>query len=540
MRALWLFALMATTQLLAQEKASDTTQYVVIEHADVVIYDEERYGQGVQLLKGNVLLEHQGAFISSDSAFFNGNNNSFEAYGNVHAFQGDSIQMCSDKMLYDGNTRVMKATDSVVVYESRVDLYTDTVYYYRDSSLVTYPSNGLVMDSANTLTSVSGEYWMDLNTIEFEDSGVLTNPQCTVYSDLMTYNTQLGIATLDTRSKIVGKGSTSYADRGKYFSNENEMKIWGNLEHHFDEYIAWADSANAWYEPLTIGKYYRNIELWDSVNKVHLYADTLHIYKEKDSFSLTGTPTIVRELKKENMYLHSDTIIGYRDVDSARLIDLFPQTKMFKTDVSSKSQEIHINERTRQITLQGAPVLWPQEHQITGTEIIIQLDKDSSEVDSFYVIDQAFLINQDLDTANYNQIKGREMKGNVTQGDLDDVFVVGNGEVLYFVRDRKNKMMGVYKVKSSTIFADFIQGQIERYRLDNNPKGDMSPLKDVPLNTRKLLDFEWRKSEKPTQPLDIYYWDTPSESKRKTLPQTKSWKYKNEMIPLPNDEKQLR
>ena len=527
MRRFWLVILLVVSQFLsAFSLQKDTTQYIIIEHADVVKYDEELYGPGVQLLKGNVLLEHQGAYISCDSAFFNGQDNSFRAYGNVHAFQGDSIQMCSDKMVYDGAQRILKATDRVVVYESRLDLYTDTVYYYRDSSLVTYPSYGKVIDSSNVLVSSTGEYWMNKNTFEFKDDAILTNPQCTVYTDLITYHTVSGLAALESRSKIVGKGSVSYTDLGKYYSNDDKMHMSGNIEHHFEEYITWADSAYAVYQPSTVGTYYDNIEIWDSINDSHIYADTLHLYKDKDSFSLLGTPTLVKELESENMYLHADTIIGYRDLDSARQIDMFPQTKIFKSNFSAKSQEIHMNERTRQMTLVGEPVIWPDIHQVTGERIVVQMYKDSNAVDSFYVENRAYLINQDIDTANYNQIKGRLLRGNIVDGDVSDIYVDGNGEIFYFVRDRQEQMMGVYKVKSSSIYAKFQNSKIDSYRLDNNPKGELSPLEDVPENTRKLIDFNWRRAEKPMSPYDIYYWDSPTETKRHTLPTTKSTSYK--------------
>ena len=75
-------------------KTSKAPQKIYIEHADILSYDASLQ-PGVQKLLGNIVLKHGNATMTCDSAYLNEEAQSFEAFGNVHMVQGDTINMYS-------------------------------------------------------------------------------------------------------------------------------------------------------------------------------------------------------------------------------------------------------------------------------------------------------------------------------------------------------------------------------------------------------------------------------------------------------------
>ena len=502
---LLLFLVLSILGLNAQKKQPE---YVQIKNADQIIYNENLYGRGIQFLKGNVLLEHQGVSISCDSAFFNSGSNSFDAYGNVHASQGDSIEMFSEVMFYNGETSVLKAQNKVKLFENQFELYTDTAYFYRNSSLVTYPKQGITRDSINEIESLIGEYWIQTKTFHFKKNVVATNPDIVAYTDFLTYKTDEKQLLLRDRSKIVSKESVSFVDKGTHDGIAQTSSFYGSIQHFYDNYHITADSAFVIHEPEEIAHYYHHIHLLDTTQDLHIFADTMDLFKEKDSFLIYGTPTVQKDFEKDSLFLHADTIQGFTLIDSTRQLNFYPDVKFFKPDLKGKAKLMYFSEKTNLLTLEKDPIIWPETYQITGKQIQVLFNLDSSRVDSFYVHQEVFMVSPDLDSLNFNQLKGRKLEGYIdTIGKVDHVNIKGNAEIMYFIRNKIEEMVGVYKVTSSKIFVEFLKSKMKRYRVDQSPQGNMSPIEEVAPNMRQLSGLKWRIEEMPKTKKDIYIWE---------------------------------
>ena len=88
----------------------------------------------VSLSKGKnlrVILYHDGATIISDKTLFYSTENRFFAKGNVMLEQGDSLELKSEYLNYDGNKRMAKAWGQVVLKQPDMTLKTDTLYLDR-------------------------------------------------------------------------------------------------------------------------------------------------------------------------------------------------------------------------------------------------------------------------------------------------------------------------------------------------------------------------------------------------------------------------
>ncbi len=136
----------------------------------------KRDGFSAEILIGNVIFFHDGAFMYCDSAYLFQQTNSFEAFGNVRMEQGDTIFVYGDYLHYNGNTRLARLRDNIRMEDRTATLFTDSLDYDRVANLGYYFDGGMLVDDKNELTSYwGGQYNPDTKEALFSDSVKLIN-----------------------------------------------------------------------------------------------------------------------------------------------------------------------------------------------------------------------------------------------------------------------------------------------------------------------------------------------------------------------------
>ena len=107
-------------------KKSGKQTLIYLERSDLVRFDNENLPD-IQVLVGNVVLRHDDVFLYCDSAHMNQQTNSFKAFGHVKIEQGDSLEIYSKRLNYDGNTKIGHLFHDVKMINGEVTLYTDTL-----------------------------------------------------------------------------------------------------------------------------------------------------------------------------------------------------------------------------------------------------------------------------------------------------------------------------------------------------------------------------------------------------------------------------
>lgn len=116
--------LLISTGTLAQRR-------VKMKHADSLI-GSIRDGERFDRLIGNVIFIQNTTTIYCDSAHFFKTKNRIEAYGKVHIIDGDSVDVTSRELTYDGNDKVAHLRKKVVFTKLGIaTLYTDNLDYDR-------------------------------------------------------------------------------------------------------------------------------------------------------------------------------------------------------------------------------------------------------------------------------------------------------------------------------------------------------------------------------------------------------------------------
>lgn len=467
--------------------------------------DEARYPGASIFSKDDRQLqfEHQGADLWCDIAIFYQKENRLRALGNIRLQQGDSVQMTSNKIDYDGNTKLAKARENVVLRNNDMTLRTDTLYFDRENQESYYNTSGTVVDSANTLTSEIGRYYMIPKKFQFLDSVHIKNPEYTLDSEQLDYYKNSKNAYMYGASTITGKTYKIYCERGFYDTriesgygikntriNYNNRIIEGDSV-YFDKASEFASATNY-------------IKVTDTINESVIRAHYAEVFKAKDSVFATKRAVSISLVEQDSLYIHGDTLMVTGKSD-ARILRAFRNAKFYKTDLSGKCDSIHFAEKSGITQLIKNPVLWNVENQMTGDSIHLISDLKTEKMDSLKVLNNAFIISLDsISKTGYNQAKGKDLFGKFIENELKFVDLVKNTEVIYYLYDDDDELVGINKTICSAIRMTMAENEIEDITFLINPDGDIFPQKDLPLNSRKLKGFIWRGEERILSRDDIF------------------------------------
>ena len=227
-----------------------------------------------------------------------------------------------------------------------------------------------------------------------------------------------------------------------------------------------------------------------------LKGDYGEVYQKKDSIYLTKRAVIVNRTETDSVYLHAKQFI-VTGKPSQRVIRGFNNVRIFSTDVSGKCDSIHSKEQIGLTKMIGNPVLWNKDSQLTGEVIHLIADKNSKQLDSLKIINNAFMIQKDSLSLNaYNQVKGVYLYGKIIDKKLNRVEVVKNAEVIFYVRDDKQELIGINKSLSNRIITELLNNKVNTINFYQQVDGNIYPEKDLPENARKLRGFLWREEER--------------------------------------------
>ncbi|MEM8848330.1 MAG: OstA-like protein, partial [Bacteroidota bacterium] len=450
-----------------------------------------------------VQFEHQGADLWCDIAIFYAQENRLKAIGNIRLQQGDSIELNSGKIDYDGNTKLAKAWENVDLTNGQMTLTTDTLYFNREKQESYYRSGGKVVDSANVLTSTIGTYFMTPKKYQFQNQVHIDNPEYTVDSEQLDYYTTSKNAYMYGPSTITGEEYKIYCERGFYDTKiergygikntriDYNNKIIEGDSLYFDKISAFASATN-------------NIKITDTINDGVIRAHYAEVFKDKDSVFATKRAVSISLVQQDSLYMHGDTLMVTGKPES-RILRAFRNAKFYKTDLSGKCDSIHFNEKTGITELITNPIMWNVENQITGDSIHLISDLETEKLDSLKVLENAFIISLDtISREGYNQAKGKDLFGKFIENELKIIDLIKNTEVIYYMYNDDQELIGIDKTICSKIRLLMANNDIEDITFFVNPDGDIFPEKDLPVESRKLKGFIWRGDERILTKDDIF------------------------------------
>ena len=481
---------------------SQKASKIIIENSDFEDINQHEMPDAV-LLTGNVRFIHEGVVMTCNKAYYFQNENYIKAFGNVEMVQGDTLHLNSKYAEYNGNLKKAFASGNVVMLAPESRMSTDTIYFDRNTQEAYFNSNATIINKNNTLKSKKGRYYVKEKKYQFLTSVVLTNPEYIIKSNHLDYYTSNGGSFLRGPSTIIGKDNFIYTENGFYNSKKNTGHFLRKSYIKYKDRLIEGDSL--YYDrKREFASGTNNVKITDSINKAIIRGHYGEVYKNKDSLFMTKHASVRYVIEKDSMFIHAKKIIVTGKAGE-RKVTGFNNVRFYKTDLSGKCDSIHSDQKAALTKLIGKPILWNFESQMTGDVMHLIGNNATEKLDSLKILNNTFIISKDTIGAGYNQIKGLNLYGKFKENKLYEADVVKNTEVVYYMRNDKNELIGINKNVSSRINMTMDdKSKVDTITFYDAVDGDIYPDKDLPENARKLRGFVWRGDEQIKNKGDIY------------------------------------
>jgi lipopolysaccharide assembly outer membrane protein LptD (OstA) len=474
---------------------------IIVEHSDFADVNQVEIPDAF-LLTGNVRVNHDGVVLTCNKAYYFQKENYIKAFGNVQLVQGDTLFLNSKYAEYSGNVKKAFATGDAVMSSPEATLVTDTINFDRNTQEVFYKTKGTITNLQNTLVSKSGKYFVPQKKFQFLTEVTITNPTYVIKSNHLDYYSNSGHSYLLGPSTITSKANYIYTEKGFYDTKRNKAHFLNKSYIKYNDRVIRGDSL--YYDRTKeFASASRNVKITDSINRGIIKGHYAEMYKKKDSLFVTKRAVAINFVENDSVYIHGKKLM-VTGKEGNRIIRAFNNVRFFKKDMSGKCDSIHSSSKIALTKLIGKPILWNGQSQITGDIMHLIGNNTTQKLDSLKVLNNTFLVSKDTLGTGYNQIKGQNLLGKFEEGKLHDVDIIKNTEVIYYMRNDAQELIGINKNKSSKINILFNKNEVDEITFFKQVDGDLFPEKDLPENDRKLKGFIWRADERIVSKDDIF------------------------------------
>lgn len=480
--------------------------YVHMLHTDVTRFDE-KINPDAWILVGDVRFRRDSMYMYCDSAHYFQKVNSFQAFGNVRMEQGDTLFLFGDYLDFDGNTNLARVRENVRLIDKNTVLTTDSLDFDRNINLGYFFENGILTDGESTLKSYYGQYNINTKQAFFKKNVALEHPDFRMLSDTLLYNTDSKVATILGPTNMYSNDSEVYSERGRYDTAER-------LAFLLDRSIIYNDNKNLTADSIFYNvkqgysEVFGNIVYSDTINRNMLTGEYAYLNEIVDSAYVTGRAVVTDYSQRDSLFLHADTIwaVSYNlDTDSLyRQVKAYNKVRAWGKDMQAICDSLVFDSRDSCMTMYKDPIIWNDNVQLLGEMVKVYMD--TASIDWVHVINQT-LYAEPIDSVDYNQVKGQEMKFFFAEGKLNQMEVVGSVELIFYPIDEGDStFVGMNTTTAGRLVAYLANGQVEKMYVPKDAKGVFYPMGQRPPAARFLENFAWFDHLRPTSKEDIFNW----------------------------------
>ena len=508
--ALVLMLLAAPSASAAKKKtrraAKPEDKHIYLVHANVLHYDQYK-NREAQILNGKVQFRHKGATLHCDSAYFYEASNSFEAFGHVKMYQGDTLSLFSDYAFYDGNDEMAIARYNVQLKNRGTTLYTDSLNFDRIYDNAYFFEGGKMVDGKTTLVSDWGEYNTKSKMAVFNFNVKMRSKDMYLTTDTLYYDTRTSTAEIVGPTDITSGKSHIYSERGFYDTKNDRARLLDRSVMTNQGKTLVGDSV--WHDDKTgISKAYFNVVYTDTVNKNKLTCDYGEYDDVKGYAMCTDRAVSIDYSQRDSLFMHADTFKIYTfniNTDSVyRKIHAYNKVRAYRIDVQAVCDSLVYNSQDSCMTMYKDPIVWNNGQQLVGDEI--QVFMKDSVIEHAHVINNAFSIEQLPDREHFNQISSKEMFAYFKNGEIDEAQAKDNVLIIYYPVDESDSTLIGLNYTETTELKMYMENRKMKKIWMPKAEGTLYPMSQIPPEKKYLPGYAWYEDVRPRDRYDIFNW----------------------------------
>lgn len=382
---------------------------------------------------------------------------------------GNVTMVCDSAWQFLGKGE-MRAYGNIQIDTDTENIWTDTLYYFNNQDLS----------------------WLRGRVVIHQDS-------TTLFGTKVDYNFLTKVAYFREGIRLEDADGTLTALSGTYFQNQDSAIFRNQVQLQDSAQYAEGDSLfiNRKREYLEL---YSNIFVYDSTNNGLLTGDYLEADSTGRRFVLGNAYT--RKIDSDSSSASADTthIFAHEillfDRDSTSSIFAYDTVSVWASKFSSLSDSLNYESDTQLFQLKGRPKAWHKNIQLTGPYIAVQMD--SSEVKELRSYIGAFAVQEDSTTHRLNQLKGDTLVAYFEDGDISEILLHPNSEILYHTKNEADEPDGAMENASPITILTFENGELMRAKMGQNTGLFLPEYTD--LINRRLEGFQWNPELRPQKP----------------------------------------
>ena len=189
------------------------------------------------------------------------------------------------------------------------------------------------------------------------------------------------------------------------------------------------------------------------------------------------------------------------DTARNRIVIAYRNAKIFKSDLQARADSMYFSYSDSTVRCYFNPILWAQGSQLTGDTIYLQLK--NKKLNNMLLQHNSFIVNsEDKDSINFNQIKGKVITGYFRDNKLNQLFVDGNAESVYYVKD-DSAYVGLNHQVSSRIKINFSDGKLGAINFIRAVQASTKPMDKLTEEDKILKGFIWKPKDRPKSKEEI-------------------------------------
>ncbi|MBE7509467.1 MAG: hypothetical protein HS118_04680 [Bacteroidia bacterium] len=470
-------------------------------HANILEGDDQ-FGKDVRRLLGDVTFKQENTFMYCDSAYLYASTNSLDAYGHVRIVQGDTINLTGDVLKYNGNTRQARLLNNIVLIDRTMTLTSQNLNYNLDTGVADYSEGGKIVDTDNVLTSDRGYYFSKEKKLSFRKNVVLLHPGYRMETDTLVYYTVSKISEFYGPCYIRSNDSSYiYCENGWYNTITDKSFFSRNAYISSKEQTLKGDSL--FYDnKLQRGEAFSNVLISDTLQKIEVFGDYGFYNRATGKSFITGHLLMKRAFDADTLFAHADSIHIFEDtLTHQKSVFAYHHVRMYKKDLQAVCDSVVYTSADSTMRMYVNPVLWSDKNQLTADSVSLVVSNKSME--RMYLYNTAFITSME-DTIRFNQLRGKNMIGYFTDNNLTRIEVFGNGQSIYYARNKKDQLTGVNRADCSNMIILIKDNKVSKLKLIEKPDATFYPINELSPNELKLKGFTWQEEKRPVDKNDIY------------------------------------
>ncbi|MFP4556238.1 MAG: OstA-like protein [Bacteroidales bacterium] len=464
-------------------------------------------GQEIRRLIGDVIIRHDDATMKCDSAYEYVGTNRFDAFSRVVIMQENST-LYGDTLRFNGNTKTGKVRgDTVRLVDEEATLVTQFIDFNTQQNSANFFNGGIITTSDARFSSQRGYFYTNEKRYVFEGGVAYQDPDILVNTDSLEYHSDTETIYFYGPSRIYGEEEYLYSEDGWHNreTNQSEFKIntfIDNGDQRLFGDLVYYDQEEGY------AKINGNGCIIDTTRNLILYGHEIDYFEKTEYSEVRKDPVAISISEQgDSLYYRGDLIIGESVKDSIitdstlyQLVKGVDNVRFYRSDIQGVCDSMVFHGQDSILFMHKSPILWNESHQLSANDIKILFKNENIDRMEFY--GASFVCSQE-DSTKFNQIKGREMIGYFQNGNLVKIDVNGNGETVYYIRD-KEKLSAVNKAESSRLSIAIRDNKVSSIMFKNEPNATLFPIAKVELQDVMLSGFVWHNSKRPLSKGSIF------------------------------------